>query len=82
MGKSLEFLVRLKQTYPIDPPKVMCTTPIFHPNIDQDSGSVCLNILRLDWSPVLSLSAIIFGLILLLDDPQPDESLNQGNNMI
>jgi ubiquitin-conjugating enzyme E2 M len=39
---------------------------------------VCLNILKLDWSPVLSLSSIIFGLLLLFDEPNPEDPLNKG----
>lgn len=34
---------------------------VFHPNIDVD-GNICLNILREDWKPVLSISSIIYGL--------------------
>jgi ubiquitin-conjugating enzyme E2 M len=34
---------------------------VFHPNIDLD-GNICLNILREDWKPVLSISSIIYGL--------------------
>ena len=34
---------------------------VYHPNIDLD-GNVCLNILREDWKPVLSVNAIIYGL--------------------
>ena len=34
---------------------------VYHPNIDLE-GNVCLNILREDWKPVLSISAVIYGL--------------------
>lgn len=34
---------------------------VFHPNIDQE-GKICLNILREDWKPVLSISSVIYGL--------------------
>ena len=34
---------------------------VYHPNIDLE-GNVCLNILREDWKPVLSISSIIYGL--------------------
>lgn len=34
---------------------------VYHPNIDND-GNVCLNILREDWKPVLSINSIIYGL--------------------
>lgn len=34
---------------------------VFHPNIDLE-GNVCLNILREDWKPVLSINSVIYGL--------------------
>jgi ubiquitin-conjugating enzyme E2 M len=37
---------------------------VYHPNIDLE-GHVCLNILRADWMPVLSLGSVIFGLMTL-----------------
>jgi ubiquitin-conjugating enzyme E2 M len=34
---------------------------VYHPNIDLE-GKICLNILREDWKPVLSISSVIYGL--------------------
>lgn len=34
---------------------------MYHPNIDLE-GNVCLNILREDWKPVLTINSIIYGL--------------------
>lgn len=34
---------------------------VFHPNLDLE-GKICLNILREDWKPVLSISSVIYGL--------------------
>jgi hypothetical protein len=34
---------------------------VYHPNIDLE-GNVCLNILREDWNPVLSVNSILYGL--------------------
>lgn len=50
---------------------------VYHPNIDLD-GNVCLNILREDWKPVLSLSAIVYGLQFLLLEPNAEDPLNKG----
>jgi len=49
---------------------------VYHPNIDLE-GNVCLNILREDWKPVLSISSIIYGLQYLFLDPNPDDPLNK-----
>ena len=55
------FDFKVPKTYPHDPPKVQCETTVFHPNIDME-GHVCLNILREDWKPVLTIQSVIMGL--------------------
>ena len=70
------FLFNIKKSYPHEPPKVKCLTDVYHPNIDEE-GNVCLNILREDWKPVLSISAVIYGLMFLFLDPNPSDPLNK-----
>jgi len=48
---------------------------VYHPNIN-DQGKVCLNILRQEWMPVLSLGSVIFGLMTLFLEPNPDDPLD------
>jgi hypothetical protein len=49
---------------------------IYHPNIDLE-GSVCLNILREDWKPVLSLNSVMIGIQYLFLEPNASDPLNK-----
>lgn len=82
-GGIFQFSINTPAMYPHDPPKVMCLTKIYHPNIDME-GHVCLNILRQapgkddGWKPVLDLNAVIYGLIFLMYEPNADDPLNHA----
>ncbi|CAN3363970.1 NEDD8-conjugating enzyme Ubc12p [Diutina catenulata] len=73
---TFHFTVEISPNFPIDPPKIKCDNKIYHPNIDIE-GNVCLNILRSDWSPALSLNAVIIGLNFLFLEPNPNDPLNK-----
>ena len=60
-GGAFLFSFAVPIAYPHEPPKVKCLTKVYHPNIDLD-GNVCLNILREDWKPVLTVTSIVYGL--------------------
>mmetsp|Transcript_21053 Transcript_21053/g.32281 ORF Transcript_21053/g.32281 Transcript_21053/m.32281 type:complete len:198 (-) Transcript_21053:377-970(-) len=75
-GATYHFTFTIPPMYPHEPPKVHCDTRIFHPNINLE-GNVCLNILRQDWKPVLDINAVIYGLIYLFYEPNPDDPLNK-----
>lgn len=76
-GGIFTFSVDIGDNFPIDPPKIKCLPKIYHPNIDLD-GNVCLNILREDWLPVLSLNSVISGLNFLFLEPNPNDPLNKA----
>lgn len=60
-GGKFNFSFKVGVNYPHEPPKVKCETMVYHPNIDLE-GNVCLNILREDWKPVLTINSVIYGL--------------------
>jgi len=75
-GGRFIFSWKVGAGYPHEPPKVKCDTMVYHPNIDLE-GNICLNILREDWKPVLTVNSIIYGLQYLFLEPNPEDPLNK-----
>lgn len=65
-------------TYPFTSPSVGFVQHILHPNIDWNSGSVCLDALNKKWSPVFTLKHIMETLLpYLLAYPNAQDPLNR-----
>ncbi|CAH8257639.1 unnamed protein product [Arabidopsis lyrata] len=63
------------EDYPNKPPTVRFVTRMFHPNIYAD-GSICLDILQNQWSPIYDVAAILTSIQSLLCDPNPNSPAN------
>lgn len=60
--------------YPFKPPKIRFITKIYHCNINS-SGGICLDILKDQWSPALTISQVLLSICSLMDDANPKDPL-------
>jgi len=73
-GGLFRLEIHLPPDYPFSAPKILFLTRIFHMNIS-DRGAVCIDILKNQWSPALSIFKVILSLSSLLTDPNPQDPL-------
>ncbi|KAJ2886169.1 hypothetical protein H4R27_000828 [Coemansia aciculifera] len=66
--------IHFPQEYPFKPPKIIFRTRIYHCNINSQ-GQICLDILKDNWSPALTISKVLLSICSLLTDANPHDPL-------
>lgn len=69
--------ITIPSNYPNSPPTVNFETKIFHPNIDESNGRVCINLLDYGiWNSSKRIIDILLAIYYLLINPNPYSPLN------
>ena len=71
--------LEVSNEYPFKSPSVGFANRIYHPNIDFESGTICLDVLNSRWTPMYGLKDIVEWMIPgLLKEPNASDPLNSA----
>jgi ubiquitin-conjugating enzyme (huntingtin interacting protein 2) len=65
--------VVLPPEYPFQPPKMSFQTKVWHPNISSVTGAICLDTLKGEWTPALTIRTALLSVLALFTAANPTD---------
>ncbi|KAG7397991.1 ubiquitin-conjugating enzyme E2 K [Phytophthora boehmeriae] len=72
-GGVFDLEIVIPSKYPFEPPQMRFLTKIWHPNISSQTGAICLDILKDQWSPALTIKTALLSIQALLSAAEPTD---------
>ena len=74
-----KFVLQLdfSDNYPFKSPKIKFVTKIYHPNIRQDNGEICDQLIKDQWKPTMTARTVISTLVKLIENPDLESPIEQ-----
>ncbi|RVD85923.1 uncharacterized protein DFL_004224 [Arthrobotrys flagrans] len=79
---AFRITIKCTDTYPNTPPTANFKTKIWHPNVDDKTGEVCVDTLKTSWTPTTTLRDVLEVIRSLLIHPNPSSALNSEAGLL
>ena len=74
--------IQLSADYPFKAPDVRFLTRIYHPNVETETGKICLEILNgTNYRATVRLAEVVKAVVALIDTPNLDHALMPGKTI-
>jgi len=79
-GGSFHLDVTVPERYPFEPPQIKFITKVYHPNVDNSTGLICMDQLKMppagNWRPAINLPSLLISIQILLGEANPNDPLD------
>ena len=76
-GGEFHFDLNFPDNFPYKPPRAMCRTKIYHPNIKKETGELCQDVYKQSWTPAKKIDSILDVILSLLKNPNLETPLEE-----
>ena len=78
-GYMFQFEIKYTSKYPEEAPTIKCKTKVYHMNIRESDGDVCVSSIKKKegWAQAKDISAVLKSIFIIFQRPNPDSPWNR-----